>query len=222
VKKISPPPPTGLRSPDRPASNESLHRRSYPGPKQVRVFRIIYSYDCILIHFGYAFCPTVQIRMRLVEKQLGGEVVTPRWVCRTCTDCHIEPIRTTKSKNSLSSVCWYYSGKEHLLRRGWHYIHMWTHLFLSSDIFFFVQDDWWSHYGTGYRIVIFLNVSENCHFLHISERNRTGDRSSQLKLHYATRAVHNRAAAWVVASDVISKNLLQITDLCTLKANAGI
>jgi len=31
VRKISPP-PTGIRSPDRPARRESLHRLSYPGP----------------------------------------------------------------------------------------------------------------------------------------------------------------------------------------------
>jgi len=33
VRKISPPPPTGIRSPDRPARSGALHRLRYPGPK---------------------------------------------------------------------------------------------------------------------------------------------------------------------------------------------
>ena len=32
VRKISPPPPTGIRCPDRPARSESLYRLRYPGP----------------------------------------------------------------------------------------------------------------------------------------------------------------------------------------------
>jgi len=32
VRKISP--PTGIRSPDRPARSKSLYRLSYPGPKE--------------------------------------------------------------------------------------------------------------------------------------------------------------------------------------------
>jgi len=35
ARKISPPPlPTGIRSPDRPALSESLHRLSYPDPPE--------------------------------------------------------------------------------------------------------------------------------------------------------------------------------------------
>jgi hypothetical protein len=47
-----------------------------------------------------------------------GVVVIWRWVCKTCTDCHIALIRTKGSKIPLPSVCWYYTGKEHLIRRG--------------------------------------------------------------------------------------------------------
>jgi len=42
VRKISPP-PTGVRSPDRPARSESLNRLSYPGPlyMNVRLLKLV-------------------------------------------------------------------------------------------------------------------------------------------------------------------------------------